>query len=74
MIASILDLCTKMNDIMKALDRNEKVTLPRCGKCFAVIATACEHQLTLCNAKKKTLQNINALDFQPFISETAPNA
>ena len=37
MVASVLDLRTKMNDIMKALDRNEKVTLTRRGKRFAVI-------------------------------------
>ena len=37
MVASVLDLRTKMNDIMKALERNEKVTLTRRGKRFAVI-------------------------------------
>ena len=37
MVASILDLRTKMKDILSALDRNEKVTLTRRGKRFAVI-------------------------------------
>ena len=37
MVASVLDLRSKMSDIMKALERNEKVTLTRRGKRFAVI-------------------------------------
>ena len=37
MVASILDLRGKMKDILSALDRNEKVTLTRRGKRFAVI-------------------------------------
>ena len=37
MVASVLDLRTKMKDIMQALDRNGKVTLTRRGKRFAVI-------------------------------------
>ena len=37
MVASFLDLRTKMKDILYALNRNEKVTLTRRGKKIAVI-------------------------------------
>ena len=49
-------------------------TGPRTSDALVIATTVCEHQLTLCSTKKKTLQNIAALDFQPFIPETAPNA
>ena len=50
MVASVLDLRTKMKDIMQALDRNEKVTLTRRGKRFAVIVP---YELTLATPSMK---------------------
>ncbi len=46
MIASILDLRRRMGDVLRALDRNEEVTIMYRGKKKAVLIPAAEKEKT----------------------------
>ena len=72
MKATIVDLRYKMNDVLKALDRNEKVTVLYRGKVKGVLFPAAQKQrmsmidhpffgMSSQNAKKSVIDEVNDL-------------